>query len=80
LVRKNSMNIDTLYYDGESPICIAEICKLEKYTQDKLIVRNIRSLDDDDESMPDKALLLSRLHLKTAEGEWITGLQSNIKA
>ncbi|MFZ9039230.1 MAG: thiol-disulfide oxidoreductase DCC family protein [Gammaproteobacteria bacterium] len=73
------MNQDTLYYDGACPLCNAEICKLENYSKEKLIVRNIHDLDDGEDA-PDKALLLSRLHLKTAEGEWITGLKANIRA
>lgn len=73
------MNQDTLYYDGACPLCSAEIGKLERYTKDELILRDIHELGDD-EIAPDKALLLSRLHLKTADGKWITGLQANIRA
>ncbi len=73
------MSKDTLYYDGACPLCSAEISKLEKHTRDELIIRDIHELANDEDA-PDKELLLSRLHLKTAEGEWITGLQANIRA
>lgn len=76
-----SMNLtkDTLYYDGACPLCNAEIRKLRKHTKDALILRDIHDLENT-EAMPDKTLLLSRLHLKTAEEEWITGLRANIRA
>lgn len=35
------MDKDTLYYDGACPLCSAEIGKLEKYTSDELIIRDI---------------------------------------
>lgn len=70
---------DTLYYDGACPLCNAEIKKLRKHSKHALILRDIHELEES-EATPDKALLLSRLHLKTAEGEWITGLRANIRA
>ena len=73
------MNKDTLYYDGACPLCRAEVRKLSKFTGDALVVKNIHDLDKA-ETAPSKALLLSRLHLKTADGEWITGLHANIRA
>lgn len=73
------MNKDTLYYDGACPVCRAEVGKLSSYARENLIVRNIHDLDAD-EAAPDKAQLMSRLHLKTADGRWITGLKANIRA
>ncbi|MCG6888035.1 MAG: DUF393 domain-containing protein [Gammaproteobacteria bacterium] len=73
------MDKDTLYYDGACPLCRAEVGKLSKFTGDALVVKNIHDLDKA-EAAPSKALLLSRLHLKTADGEWITGLRANIRA
>lgn len=73
------MNKDTLYYDGACPLCRAEVGKLGKFTDERLVLKNIHELNEG-EVAPNKALLLSRLHLKTAEGEWITGLRANIRA
>ena len=73
------MDKDTLYYDGACPVCSAEIDKLVRFSKGRLILKNIHELDDDEACM-DKSLLLSRLHLKTAEGRWITGLKANIRA
>ena len=73
------MENDTLYFDGACPICSAEIKKLEKFSKDKLTLKDIHKLEGNEASL-DKQLLLSRLHLKTADGQWITGLQANIRA
>ena len=73
------MTKDTLYYDGACPICSAEIGKLAKHCGDNLMLRDIHRLPDDDET-PGREVLLSRLHLRTADGEWITGLEANVRA
>ena len=74
------MTRDTLYYDGACPLCSAEIGKLRKYAGEALILTDIHDMEDTDDNTPHKALLLARLHLKTAEGEWVTGLRANIRA
>ena len=73
------MNKDTLYYDGACPLCRTEVDKLAKFSRGKLNVKDIHK-PGDDEARLDKELLLSRLHLKTSDGEWITGLRANIRA
>ncbi|MFT5504302.1 MAG: putative DCC family thiol-disulfide oxidoreductase YuxK [Gammaproteobacteria bacterium] len=73
------MNKDTLYYDGACPLCSAEISKLEKFSNGRIELKDIHQLSEDEVSH-DKALLLSRLHLKTADGEWVTGLKASIRA
>lgn len=73
------MEKDTLYYDGACPLCRAEIDKLSGFARDHLVLKNIHELEPD-ETLPDRHKLLSRLHLKTAEGTWITGLRANIRA
>lgn len=73
------MKKDTLYFDGACPICSAEVSKLARFSNGKLTLKDIHELDGDDARL-DKEALLSRLHLKTAEGEWITGLKANIRA
>jgi predicted DCC family thiol-disulfide oxidoreductase YuxK len=70
---------DTLYYDVPCPLCQAEVGKLSTFTDDRLVAKNIHDLDEA-EVTPNKALLLSRLHLKSADREWITGLRANIRA
>ena len=73
------MDKDTLYYDGACPLCRAEIGKLERHSGGRLELKDIHELDGNDAQV-DKNQLLSRLHLKTADGEWIVGLDANIRA
>jgi predicted DCC family thiol-disulfide oxidoreductase YuxK len=73
------MQKDTLYYDGACPLCRAEIGKLEKFSGDRIQLKDVHRLDAD-ETTVDKSELLSRLHLHTADGQWITGLKANIRA
>lgn len=73
------MENDTLYYDGACPLCSAEIGKLRKLSRGGLELVDIHQLEPG-EAEPDKTALMARLHLKTADGEWITGLEANIRA
>ena len=73
------MNKDTLYYDGACPVCSAEVDKLARFSNGRLALEDIHDLDDSDVRL-DKQELLSRLHLRTADGEWVTGLKANIRA
>jgi predicted DCC family thiol-disulfide oxidoreductase YuxK len=73
------MNKNTLYFDGNCPICTAEVDRLGKLTSGNLVLKNIHDIDQD-ETIPDIPTLLSRLHLRTTNGEWLTGLDANIKA
>jgi predicted DCC family thiol-disulfide oxidoreductase YuxK len=75
---KRNMDKDTLYYDGACPVCSAEMGKLARFSRGRIELKNIHELDDD--AGLDKDKLLSRLHLRTAEGEWVTGLKANIRA
>ncbi|MEM7564397.1 MAG: DUF393 domain-containing protein [Pseudomonadota bacterium] len=73
------MEKDTLYFDGDCPICSAEISRLARYSKGQITLKDIHSLDGDEANL-DKHRLLSRLHLKTADGQWVTGLKANIRA
>ncbi len=73
------MNKDTLYYDGACPLCNAEIGKLAKLSRGRINLVDIHRLAPG-EAEVDSEELLARLHLKTADGQWITGLSANIRA
>ena len=73
------MEQDTLYYDGACPLCSAEINKLANLSGDGLCLKDIHALDGG-EDCPPADVLMSRLHLKTAQGQWITGLSANVHA
>ena len=73
------MNKDTLYYDGACPLCSAEIGKLSAMSREGLTLVDIHQLEPGEVEI-DSEQLLARLHLKTADGRWITGLGANIRA
>ncbi len=73
------MDKDTLYYDGACPICSAEMARLEKMSQGRIELVDIHRMQPETCEI-DPQLLLSRLHLKTAGGEWITGFSANVRA
>jgi predicted DCC family thiol-disulfide oxidoreductase YuxK len=73
------MTHDTLYYDGDCPLCSVEMQKLKLQADDQLRLVDIHSLTDN-AGLPEKQTLLSSLHLKRADGEWLTGLDANVAA
>jgi predicted DCC family thiol-disulfide oxidoreductase YuxK len=79
IVNGTKMRRDTLYFDGQCPLCSAEVAKLEKLATDKLLLRDIHSVQPG-EALPDKIELLSTLHLQRANGDMLVGLEANIAA
>ena len=56
-------NKDTLYYDGQCPLCLREITQLKSMGDDTLALIDIHSLSDEEPSsahcrLPDKDALL----------------------
>jgi predicted DCC family thiol-disulfide oxidoreductase YuxK len=70
---------DTLYYDGNCALCNAEMARLRKLKADSLELVDIHSVAGDC-TLPDRDLLLRQLHLQTAQGSFVTGLEANISA
>lgn len=73
------MEKDTLYYDGACPLCSKEMDRLARLSRGRIELVDIHGLEPGDCEI-ERARLLSRLHLKTAEGQWITGLSANVRA
>ncbi len=79
---------DILYYDGNCPICAKEMQKLADCADSSITLADIHSLDDgsnrsnipDSAELPDKETLLNRLHLRTADGRWLYGVDANVQA
>jgi predicted DCC family thiol-disulfide oxidoreductase YuxK len=72
-------NPDTLFYDGQCPLCTREIRLLAKLCDDRLALIDIHSIEQNPD-FPDTHSLLSVLHMRTADGRWITGVQATVKA
>jgi len=75
---------DTLYYDGQCPLCASEISKLREARSDDLRLVDIHDRAAlpvaNDTSAPDKDRLLRTLHLQRADGSWLIGADANVAA
>lgn len=76
--KNHDNNNACLYYDGQCPICQREMTHLNKLKSDQLDLIDIHQARLPDDKTPDE--LLSRLHYKTADGTWLTGLDANVAA
>ena len=83
---------DTLYYDGQCPLCVSEMDRLRRLKGPELSLRDIHALDaelDDDvdsynaatcnTDRPDRDTLLRVLHLER-DGVFLTGVDANVAA
>jgi predicted DCC family thiol-disulfide oxidoreductase YuxK len=72
------MSKDTLFYDGQCPVCNAEIARLEAHADENLVCVDIHS----EASSPpiDRQALFSQLHLLKADGQLLVGLEANVAA
>lgn len=69
---------NTLYYDGQCPLCSKEMQRLGRLQDGDL-----RLVDIHRNPLPEgktRAELLEVLHLCDANGEWMSGLDANVKA
>ncbi|GBO86468.1 MULTISPECIES: thiol-disulfide oxidoreductase DCC family protein [Marinobacter] len=71
---------DTLFYDGQCPLCAKEIRILRKLQRGNLIFADIHEQRDGSGNLPSHETLLRRLHLMTWTGEWVIGLPANVRA
>ena len=71
---------DTLFYDGQCPLCAREIRTLRKLQRGNLIFADIHEQREGSDTLPGHEALLRRLHLMTWTGEWVTGLRANVRA
>ena len=69
---------DTLYYDGQCPLCSREMHVLAKMKSDDLNLVDIHKVGTTD--LPPRSELLEVLHLKTRDGQWITGVDASVRA
>lgn len=72
--------MDTLFYDGQCPLCAKEIGTLRKLQTGDLVFADIHAQQNRKGMLPDREALLRRLHLLTGEGNWIVGLPANVRA
>ncbi len=71
------MKQETLYYDGDCPLCRTEIDHLKKITDCGIAFQNIHELDIEPS---DAEARLRVLHLETPTGAVLRGLDANVAA
>ncbi len=71
--------VDTLFYDGQCPLCTAEMQRLRQLAGPELALVDIHSLQTD-AALPGRDALLQRLHLRRASQEMLSGLDANVAA
>ena len=69
---------DVLYYDGQCPLCTAEMGRLSTLADGDLRLQDIHATQDT--TLPGKEDLLRNLHLRTADGHLLTGIDANVAA
>lgn len=68
--------VDTLFYDGQCPLCLREITLLRRLARPTLAFVDIHSARGDD--LPSREALLQALHLRRGNGEMVVGLGANV--
>ena len=71
--------MDTLFYDGRCPLCMREVRLLMRIADSGLALVDLHSVADEP-GQPTRLVKLTTLHLKTAGGEWLTGLDATVRA
>jgi predicted DCC family thiol-disulfide oxidoreductase YuxK len=69
---------DTLFYDGNCPICNKEVARLRQLADKDLALCDIFQAEQ--YTLPDTDTLLRQLHLQTADGRMLTGVEANVAA
>ena len=71
--------MDTLFYDGNCPLCLREIRALERLRDKHLALVDAHSYDPS-AGEPDRESMLLRLHLRSEDGRWLSGVDATVKA
>lgn len=71
--------MDTLYYDGQCPLCIREIRLLDRISDGGLRLEDLHQLSDS-QLPPDtsREQMLRRLHFRDHSGHWRLGLEATV--
>lgn len=78
----NNQTADTLYFDGQCPLCAHEIKLLSRLKTGRLELVDIHSLPGTStgSDLPTADQMLKVLHLRTGEGEWKLGVDATVGA
>ena len=73
------MKNDQLFYDGQCPLCVAEMDKLRTLADGGLDLVDIHTTDEELD-LPEREALLGTLHLRRKEGGFLVGMDANVAA
>jgi predicted DCC family thiol-disulfide oxidoreductase YuxK len=69
----------TLYYDGACPLCRTEIDRLRVVAGESIDLVDVHEMVQTT-GLPSRQALLKKLHLRTADGRLLVGLDANVAA
>ncbi len=69
---------DTLFFDGQCPLCLREMTHLRRLKDDALELVDIHSLPESGD-LPPRDQLLAVLHLRRGQS-WLTGVDASVAA
>ncbi|MBT8070841.1 MAG: DUF393 domain-containing protein [Gammaproteobacteria bacterium] len=70
---------DTLFYDGQCPLCMREVRLLERLADGHLRMINLHEVPSAP-GEPGQLEMLKNLHLRTGDDEWLTGVDATVRA
>ena len=76
---KNRQRPDTLFYDGQCPLCTREVRLLTKIAGSGLQLTDLHEVPDQP-GEPTRQARLKSLHLRTGDGEWLTDVDATVRA
>jgi len=71
---------DILFYDGRCALCSREIQTLQRLKGANLKLVDLHSLQASEFNLISKTKMLELLHLQTAKGDWLIGLDATVQA
>ncbi|MGD9662902.1 MAG: thiol-disulfide oxidoreductase DCC family protein [Porticoccaceae bacterium] len=71
--------IDTLFFDGQCPLCRREINLLQRLSDEGLAFMDIHQIVPEPQ-FPSAMAMLRVLHLRKACGSWLTGVDATVHA
>ncbi len=70
---------DTLFYDGNCPLCMREVRLLTRIADDGLALVDLHEVPEA-QGEPTRLEMLSNLHMKTGDGRWLVGVDATVGA
>ena len=78
MIRAVQRAVSEGYFDGQCPLCRFEMDHLRRWADDSLELVDIHDVEP--ASLPDRETLLGVLHLRTADGDWLRGIDASVRA